>query len=318
MGVWSGLLALLKAVVMPCFCLISGHLSPMEIDERRKRALCQLLATFLIFQALYYLNLMVSFRLNGFAFRAIPVQLFHPDAGQQVTWFLLALLIWRLAMPLVLSMRAPVTIALLLGLGALFVDLGVNYQNILSFFPYCAPRACARAQAAAALAPQPHAGRAVAVHSGSDPERPAMACHARIVVRPPAAPRPLSARRAFAARPSFSARAPAAAHSPSSRRPHDAHRDAQMLSASGCHARCGRRRSPRRASACHWRASSSPPPRCCSPSLHAAVMPLPTPSVASRSRTLASTARRQLRKPTSAAPCASWGHDSLSTPLPSR
>ncbi|MDC0525841.1 acyltransferase, partial [bacterium] len=76
---WSGIVALLKAVVMPCFCLISGHLSPTQIDERRARGLCQLVATYLIFQLLYYLNGMLSFRLNGFEFKTWPVQLFHPD-----------------------------------------------------------------------------------------------------------------------------------------------------------------------------------------------------------------------------------------------
>ena len=34
------------------------------------------------------------------------------------------------------GMRSPVAASLVIGLFALFVDLGVNYQNILSFFPY--------------------------------------------------------------------------------------------------------------------------------------------------------------------------------------
>ena len=33
-------------------------------------------------------------------------------------------------------MRAPIAVSFVIGLGALFVDLGVNYQNIASFFPY--------------------------------------------------------------------------------------------------------------------------------------------------------------------------------------
>lgn len=74
----SGFLMMLKAVVMPCFCLISGHLSPSSYDERRVRALFQLFVVFLIFQLMNYVNLMLSFRLNGFPFDAWPVQLFHP------------------------------------------------------------------------------------------------------------------------------------------------------------------------------------------------------------------------------------------------
>jgi len=76
--VWSGLLALLKTVVMPMFCLISGQLSRAEIDRRRALAMVQLFATYVIFQALYHLNSMLAFRLNGFDFNAFPVQVFAP------------------------------------------------------------------------------------------------------------------------------------------------------------------------------------------------------------------------------------------------
>ena len=72
--VWSGLLALLKTVVMPTFCLISGHLSRAEIDRRRAIGMAQLLATYCIFQTLYHFNNLLSFRLNGFDHDAFPVQ----------------------------------------------------------------------------------------------------------------------------------------------------------------------------------------------------------------------------------------------------
>ena len=39
-------------------------------------------------------------------------------------------------MPQLNRMRAPITVSVLLGLSALVLDLGVNHQNILSFFPY--------------------------------------------------------------------------------------------------------------------------------------------------------------------------------------
>ena len=39
-------------------------------------------------------------------------------------------------MPLLNRTRWPIAISLCLGCGALFVDLGVNHQNILSFLPY--------------------------------------------------------------------------------------------------------------------------------------------------------------------------------------
>ena len=122
---------------MPSFCLISGHLSPKAIDERRARSLFQLFATYLIFQSLNYLNLMLSFRLNGFNFETWPVQIFQTDR-QVVTWFLLALLIWRLSMPVLNRTHVPILISLFIGLASLGADLGVNYQNLASFFPYFA------------------------------------------------------------------------------------------------------------------------------------------------------------------------------------
>lgn len=132
---WSGLLAILKMIVMPCFCLISGHLSPAAFDDRRARSLFALFITYMSFQILYYLNIMLSFRLNGFPFEPLPVKVFQPE-GQAVTWFLLALLIWRISLPLFSTMRWPITASLLVGSVALFTDLGVNFQNIASFFPY--------------------------------------------------------------------------------------------------------------------------------------------------------------------------------------
>ena len=132
---WSGCLALMKLVVMPCFCLISGHLSPAELDMRRARGVCQLLVTYLIFQGLYFVQRILAFRLAGFDLDALPVQLFNPHE-QVVTWFLLALVVWRIAVPLLRQARAPLLTSVAIGLAALFIDLGVNYQNILAFLPY--------------------------------------------------------------------------------------------------------------------------------------------------------------------------------------
>ena len=125
----------MKPIVMPCFCLISGHVSPVEVDERRARSLMQLFATYVIFQSLYFLQKYAAFTVVGFPFEPLPVQIFNPQE-QVVTWFLLALLIWRVTLPLIQRTRAPLIISLTIGLSGSFVDLGVNYQNILSFWPY--------------------------------------------------------------------------------------------------------------------------------------------------------------------------------------
>ena len=131
----SGLLALCKPIAMPCFCLISGHLSRPQLSLARALSLARLFTAFLIFQALYHFNNLLGYRLNGFDFKALPVQLFVPRQ-QVVTWFLFALCVWRALLPLVARLRAPIATSLLLGHAALFVDLGPNYQNVLSFLPY--------------------------------------------------------------------------------------------------------------------------------------------------------------------------------------
>lgn len=132
---WSGVLCLLKPVVMPSFCLISGHLSRADLTPRRAYELCQLVVTYAVFQSLYHVNNMLAYRLAGFEFRALPVQIFQPQS-QVVTWFLLALALWRLLLPAASRLRAPIATSLVLAHAALFVDLGLNYQNLLSFFPF--------------------------------------------------------------------------------------------------------------------------------------------------------------------------------------
>jgi len=132
---WSGVLTILKPVVMPGFCLVSGHLSRASLDATRALALFQLFVTFVIFQVLYHCNDWLSFTLADFKFDAIPLAIFAPKR-QVVTWFLLALVLWRGTLPLVARLRIPLTCSVAVGLAALFADLGLNHQNLLAFFPY--------------------------------------------------------------------------------------------------------------------------------------------------------------------------------------
>jgi len=132
---WSGFILLLKPVVMPSFCLISGHLSRSNITLARLLGLCQLLVTYVIFQVLFHFNNLLGYRLNGFPYAALPLQVFQPEQ-QVVTWFLFALVTWRIALPVMVRLRAPMVTALVLGHAAIFVDLGANYQNVLAFLPY--------------------------------------------------------------------------------------------------------------------------------------------------------------------------------------
>ena len=50
----SGFLMVLKPVVMPGFCLISGHLSRASLTPKHVRGLYQALATYALFQLLYF------------------------------------------------------------------------------------------------------------------------------------------------------------------------------------------------------------------------------------------------------------------------
>jgi len=120
---------------MPSFCLISGYLSRADLTPRRAYELCQLVATYAIFQTLYHLNNMMAYRLAGFEFRALPLQIFQPQS-QVVTWFLLALALWRLLLPAVSRLRAPIFSSFIFANAALYIDLGLNYQNLFSFLPF--------------------------------------------------------------------------------------------------------------------------------------------------------------------------------------
>ena len=63
-----------------------------------------------------------------------------PRGVQVVTWFLLSLLIWRTVLPVIVTLRAPISTTFVVAHLALFVDLGLNYQNLLSFMPCAALR----------------------------------------------------------------------------------------------------------------------------------------------------------------------------------
>ena len=86
----SGFLMVLKPVVMPGFCLISGHLSRASLTPKHVRGLYQALATYALFQLLYFGNNALSYWYNGFEMPLLPLQLFQPPQAA-VTWFLATL-----------------------------------------------------------------------------------------------------------------------------------------------------------------------------------------------------------------------------------
>ena len=60
------------------------------------------------------LTLTRSFRMNGFEFPSLPVQLFAPPRPA-VTWFLVAIVLWRMTLPGFALMRRPLCLGLGLG-----------------------------------------------------------------------------------------------------------------------------------------------------------------------------------------------------------
>ena len=132
---FSGLMMVLKPVVMPGFCVISGFLSRADLDRRRAMKQWQLATVYVVFQALYFLNNLATYRLAGFPFDALPVQIFYSEVPV-VTWFLFALAAWRTLLPVLVLLRAPLRLSLVVAHLALYVDLRMNYQNLLSFLPY--------------------------------------------------------------------------------------------------------------------------------------------------------------------------------------
>ena len=110
-------------------------LSRADLDRRRAMKQWQLATVYVVFQALYFLNNLATYRLAGFPFDALPVQIFYSEVPV-VTWFLFALAAWRTLLPVLVLLRAPLRLSLVVAHLALYVDLRMNYQHLLSFLPY--------------------------------------------------------------------------------------------------------------------------------------------------------------------------------------
>jgi fucose 4-O-acetylase-like acetyltransferase len=103
----SGFLMVLKPVVMPGFCLISGHLSRASLTPKHVRGLYQALATYALFQLLYFGNNAWSYWYNGFEMPLLPLQLFQPPQAA-VTWLWV---LWKATLPALMQTRWPLPLA---------------------------------------------------------------------------------------------------------------------------------------------------------------------------------------------------------------
>ncbi|RFS86064.1 acyltransferase [Actinomadura spongiicola] len=116
---------------MPVFVMISGYLSKRFTltDDRVVRLLGATLAPYVIFQTAYGLFAW------AFGDRKFEIELLNP---YYITWFLLALFVWRLFTPIWRRARFPLAGAVLVALLAFMSDLGgtLDIYRILGLMPF--------------------------------------------------------------------------------------------------------------------------------------------------------------------------------------
>ncbi|MGP4026051.1 acyltransferase family protein [Actinomadura sp. 3N407] len=116
---------------MPVFVLISGYLSKRFTltDDKVVKLVGSTLAPYLIFQTAYSL---FAWQAGG---REFQIDLLNP---YYVTWFLLALFVWRLLTPVWRRLRYPVATAVLISLLVFMTDIGstLDLYRILGLVPF--------------------------------------------------------------------------------------------------------------------------------------------------------------------------------------
>ncbi|WP_019633023.1 acyltransferase family protein [Actinomadura atramentaria] len=116
---------------LPVFSLICGYFSRSFPNGRNKtrKLVTGIAAPYILFSLGY--TLLAGF-LDGHRMGWDPFEPFY------LTWFLLALLIWRLSVPLWLQIRCPVLVATAICVLSGFVTLptALNTSQVLSFLPF--------------------------------------------------------------------------------------------------------------------------------------------------------------------------------------
>ncbi|MFI0366740.1 acyltransferase family protein [Actinomadura sp. 1N219] len=116
---------------MPVFVMISGYLSKRFTltDDKAVRLVGATLAPYVLFQTAYALFAW------AFGDRPFEIGLLNP---YYITWFLLALFVWRLLTPIWRRARFPLAGAVLVGLLAFMGDLGgtLDIYRILGLMPF--------------------------------------------------------------------------------------------------------------------------------------------------------------------------------------
>jgi fucose 4-O-acetylase-like acetyltransferase len=137
----EGAYMLVYAFHMPAFIIVSGYFSrgfDMRPD-RLRRLVTGVLVPYLVFETAYSL-----FKRFGDHDPAQPVSLLDP---WYLTWFLIALFVWRLTTPLWKLIRHPLPVALVVAvLASVTPEIGddLDLQRVLQFLPYFVLGLCLR------------------------------------------------------------------------------------------------------------------------------------------------------------------------------
>lgn len=122
------LLRVLQLVVMPAFTFATGHLSPAELTHERHIRLVKVGIAFALNQGIW--TLFQAYTLHQ---PMLPMSFWNT---QGINWYLLCIMLWRLAMPTLKLFRSPFLWTMLLAVLCLFTDPYMFIRPVFTFQPY--------------------------------------------------------------------------------------------------------------------------------------------------------------------------------------
>ena len=131
-------------VAMPAFSFLSGHLSSAQLTPRRQVGIAKMLLVFIVYQILYFLaqQFFVDMHVHAAGVMggmgtehkaALPLPVWQQE---NVSWFLLCLVVWRSVLPLFARLRRPIAISIAISMCSIFMDAGQNFMPIFGFLPF--------------------------------------------------------------------------------------------------------------------------------------------------------------------------------------
>ncbi len=131
-------------VAMPAFSFLSGHLSSAKLTPRRQIGIAKMLLTFIVYQILYFIaqqffvdmHVKAAGVMGGMGAKhkeALPLPVWQQE---NVSWFLLCLIVWRAVLPLFARLRRPIAVSITISMCSIFMDEGQNFMPIFGFLPF--------------------------------------------------------------------------------------------------------------------------------------------------------------------------------------